>query len=518
MERNFDPSVPDEERGILGEMVGGVQHGFDRATMGIKQLLPKSIQNLGDKAGAALGMAPMDQERLDRGKRFIDKTSAASNVGQLGFDVGVGLMGAGATKLGPLADLSTQALIGATTTPGDMGERAGGAIAGTVGAAGGRLLTRALGGPLKPAITPEANIMMENGIPLTPGEMVSGQHAGGLARAMKSLEDKSTSIPIIGDIVQAAKRRSSREYNKVEINAALAPLNAKISLAGKDALARANEIVDNTYEAIKPEIIVQPSIARPTIAKALANIHKNHELFDAGHAQKLNRILAIKIEPLIAGNKAIDGEVAKEIDARLGALAREQTGGNKPLATAIYDIQEAWRNSMVGLTKHSTKQLADANTAFKNLRALNAAGEKNAEGVFSPKNLIDASKQVKGGKQELAQVARQVMPDTVPDSGTAGRSALGLAAKALITGTAAQTVGGLPAVLGATAATGAAYSRPGLSYLAKGLEPATKAALDKMPAAVRTKILQLAPDEMEHAIRLWSTQGMRGMGNQLLEQ
>jgi hypothetical protein len=354
--------------------------------------------------------------------------------------------------------------------------------------------------------------------------MVSGQTAGGGARAFRSMEDKSTSIPILGDIVRNAQRRANDSYNRVEINDALAPLKAKIHITGTDAIDRAYDIVSKTYDAVKPELFIAPNVARPTIDKARQAIDKQ-PLFDAGHAQKLNKIMAIKIDPLINGAKQISGEDAKAIDSYLGQEARRAMTkggyGNEPLGEALYALQDAWRNSMQGTTAGARQTLQDANEAFKRLRVLQFASDRTISGEFSPMDIVKGARQAKGSSTPLSEVARQVLPSTVPDSGTAGRTAvnkLATMATALGGGGAAVATGNVvPAAVGLTGLYGA-YSKPGLNYLAKGVTPVTDAIYNHLPANVQKALLRMAPADAEALLRTLTTQGLRSQSNQMQEQ
>lgn len=512
--------------GGIEKFVGGLKHSFDKSALGLKEMMPQGVQDAGDWLDEKLtGSKQLTPDVVRRGQAFVDETEGpTANIGQGAGDVALGLTTGRATKAGVMGDVSANALLNYATTPGNADTRGTAAAIGGGAAAGGRVLTRALKGPLKPFISPEASILIENDIQPTIGGMVSGANSGALPRAMRSLEDKATSIPIVGDVIQASKLRTTREYNKKEINDALAPLNAKLNLSGRDALARAHDIVDTTYEAVKPEIFIDPTIARPTIARALANIH-NDPLMDVALLNKLNRVYAIKMEPLISTNTRLSGEHAKEIDAYLGKEARKymQGGpGNTHLGEALYDLQDAWRASMVGTTPHARTTLQNANTAFKNLRSLSAAvPEGSTSGLFSPVDQIKGARKVKQQPTPLADVARSVIQDTVPDSGTAGRSALMSAAKlAGIGGTAAVAgaTGNMVPLLTGAGLSASAYTRPGLTYLAKGFDPATSAIFKLLPTDVQRQVLKMKPKDAEHVMRQMSTQMMRATANQNQEQ
>lgn len=502
------------EGGPVEQFLGGAKHHWDRAAMGLKTLFPMSIQNLSDKADEALtGKKQLTPELLQRGAAYEKETGPLSTIGGVGTDVAIGAGTGAASKAGVAADMAAQGLLNYATTPGNTEERSDAAATGAGAALGGRVLTRALGGPLRPAITPEAKALIDRDIYPTPGGMVSGTGSGGFAKAARSVEDKSTSLPVLGDIIQNAKLRAVKAYNKTEINDALAPLGAKIQLAGTDGLERAHSIVDKTLDAVTSEIKIPANVGRPTMDHVLADIRNNPRI-DASHEAAVNKLVAIKIDPRLQSG-VVNGQVARDVDAYIGDLAKKTK--DEVLQDAFYDIQKAWRNSMVGSTPSSKKILADATESFNKLRTLQTSTKESPYGLFSPRSMQKA-----GGSSDLGTAASTVLADTVPDSGTAGRTMLGTAAKSLAAaaagGTAVlhPTLGAGAAAIGGGIAT--AYSKPGLAYLAKGIRPVTDSFYNLLPAKIQQQLSRMKPQDAENALRVLSTQMMRSSANSMGEQ
>jgi hypothetical protein len=502
----------------LESVLGGLKHSWDRGALGLKQMFPKSIQEATDKYdkffdpnGASL------EDTVRRGAAYVKEAGPGANVGQTTGDVALGTGAGAASKAGVIADVAGNALLNNVLTPGDARDKAMGSGIGAGSALGGRILTRALSGPLKPAISPEASILIDQDILPTPGQMISGEGSGGIARSVRAMEDRATSLPIIGDIIQSARNRAAKEYNKREINDALEPVGVKLNLTGRDALDRAHARVDDIYNAVQKDVSIDPVVGRPTIAKALRDIDNNGQL-DADHMQVINKIIGVKIDPLVSGKVAISGAKAKNIDDYLTEQIKlaKRTPSKEPLVGALESIQDAWQSSMQGTTPEAVQSLKGVMQSKRNLRVLEKATEGSDVTMASPRTMQNAAKSLGEEPTALSGVARPVLGNTIGDTGTAGRQMLGNAInwgkKAALGGGAAVLFPNSTAAAAAT--TLGVYSKPGLNYLAKGFQPATSAVFKLLPGPVQQQLLKMAPEDAEQAIRQLSTQMMRSQATQ----
>ena len=472
------------------------------------------------------GMAPTE-DQLARGKAAVEAGGTPAKIGEITGDVGISLLpssaalkGAQAVKAAPAlnalpsairsalaggANVAGQAGVSAALAPEDRGTAA---AFGGGGAMLGGALARGVGGPLRTAMTPEAQVLADKGVYLTPGQMVSGENANWMAKSLRGAEDKIGSIPILGDVIKHGQEKSIKSFGLSEVNDALSHISAKVKEAGASGIHEAQDLISKAYDDVLPNIFVPVSGAAKAVTDTLSKF-KNAPLFTDKHAHDLEKLFTDRvIKPLVVANKAIPGDIAKQVDALIGEQAREQATSlaTRPLAKAFADLQKNWRDAMVGTTSEAKDVLRSANTAFRKLLPLEAASEASATGVFTPGQVRRASLKLKIEPSDVNDAARQVLPSTVPDSGTAGRQIL----HTLITpasagaGAAGAAASGIaPALLGTAALAAGAYTRPGSKYLSGGILPVVNALRGN----------KLSPQELEDITRLLATQGVRAAGD-----
>ena len=503
-----------------GDALKGAKASLDKAALGIKGLLPQGVQDAGDWVDKQFGGAGLTKETA---VQVPDST--AGKTGAIATDIGMGLAPGGAVLRGAQAlkaipairalpgaissimsgsaNVAGNAAAAAAMEPEDRGTAA---LWGGGGAAAGGAAARVLGGPLRTAMTPEAKVLADKDIYLTPGQMVSGEKANWMARALRGAEDKIGSIPFVGDVIKHGQEKSIKSFGLSEVNDALSHVGGKVKEAGASGIAEAHDLISKSYDNVLPYIKVPAMKGLSNVADAIDYAKNNIDLFDAGHASKLETFVDRAITPLLEKGD-IGGSAAKKMDARIGELARRQMAseGNRPLGEAFQQLQVAWRDAMEGTTKEAKQVLQGTNAAFRKLLPLEAASETSAAGVFTPGQARKAALKLKMEPSEANAAARQVLPSTVPDSGTAGRqilhSILTPTAAAGAAGTAAA--GGLaPALLGTAALAAGAYTRPGSKYLAGGVLPVVNALRGN----------KMSAQELEDITRLLATQGVRATG------
>jgi hypothetical protein len=467
--------------------------------------MPPKLVAAGSLVKTLAGQTPITQENMTP----VPDTPMGT-IGSVGGDIattvvpGYGILkGAGALQkaiaarnmakgLGTAAavgtDLAGNAGVSAALEPEDR-EKAG--MLGAAGAAVGRLAGRVFGGPLRGSVSPQAKTLMEAGVPITPGQAVSGPEAGLMARMLRGAEDKLTSIPLLGDVLKRGKARATEGYNLTKINEALGPVG-KIKVSGVEGLAKARELVSSHYDTHLPNIKVEPSLATTNIDTALNSAKKNVPFFDDVHQKKLDeyvdRFITPQINKYAAAGTEMPGQVAKKLDSDLGDMARKHmTGGlgHEPLGEALYTIQAALRTSMRGTTPPARQSLREADAAYAKMLPILEAGRRTGSGNFTPRQLAEQLHRAGERADPVTEAAKQILPDSIPDTGTAGR---GILAHMLTpSGAGAGAAGGLvlagfgPAA--AAAATAAAlYTRPGLKAAVLGVHPTVKALRNKFGA------------------------------------
>jgi hypothetical protein len=361
---------------------------------------------------------------------------------------------------------------------GDAGRAA---LAGAGGALAGRAAGRLISGG-RPNLSDSARQLVERGVMPTPGQLFDGP----VGRAVKATEDRLTSIPVVGDIITHARKRSLGDYGKVTINDALAPLPkefGRVSGGGVEAVEEASRKVSAAFERGLDGMEVQPQMVLAAYDSARQMIPRIGML-DEGQAAKVIGVLDDRISALLANGSG--GQAAKQFDAELGHYARKYSRspnpGDHPIGQAFDTMQEAWRQAMGDATSGGNNKLVlAANQAYRSmLPVVKAADKAMAQGgVFTPNQFMRSRAQFRQGQDSFDRAAQDVLPSRVPDSGTAGRLITG----GLIGGGAAPVT-----TLTTAALTGLAYSRGGISVLINGLGGA-------VPPKARARLLAMAPQD-----------------------
>jgi hypothetical protein len=335
------------------------------------------------------------------------------------------------------------------------------AAMGGAGAAGGRVLMRALGG-MKPLASKSAQELIDRGVIPTPGQLFDGP----VGNVVRATEDRLAGYPVVGDIINYARKRGLSDYGRAEVNDAIEGLGKTVSGSGKDALERAQAFVSKQYDSALTGMHMPGDVADTFVHAGLDNAATN-PLLDDAQQNVLHRYAARLSQVMREG---ADGQTIKQIDSELGAYGRKFSRSMNPadhsLGEGFYDLQTAWREAIQHVAPEDKVALLEAaNKAHRNLlpivKAVDKAGAQ--QGVFTPNQLQRSYGPFRQNQTSLNEAAQDVMPGRVPDSGTAGRLLLAgaLGGGAAISGPTA----------GATLVASVLYSRPGMALVLNGLSP-----------------------------------------------
>jgi hypothetical protein len=404
----------------------------------------------------------------------------AAGVAELGAARLLPGAGAWATRA---ADAAYGAYQGAGGNPDD---RLAGAIEGGVGGVAGgmigRGIVRGVGNAVRGVTNKNVQYLRESGVPLT-----AGQALGGITR---SVEDKLTSFPIVGDLVKARRLESMQGWNRELFDQVLDPLS-RISgytgptttngVIGEQGVDIARDLRSRGYDAALGGVHVQadPQFNQDYAASVLAG----RDLPDpmAARSDFALRQAGQQFDP---NTGALDGpgfqNAIRGIRRARNENAREVNG---------YDLGQVMGQGEQAFTSLLDRQapgvVADFNTAnevnrnFEIVRDfVNRArnGTRTGEtGLGSPSQLADAAaaNAKKYGNTagttdqpffDLTRAGQAVLPSKEGDSGTAGRVALG-SLIALAGGGGGYSAYGDSDSTGVNAAEGAGGSLTGLAGL-----------------------------------------------------
>jgi hypothetical protein len=475
------PSNPTDGNSFFQNMAAGIGKGVTDAGLGAKQLLDDSAAYLerhlgGESANAFIGT-----------KNAVDiqrETQAAVNE-KRGFDAA--LMATGGGKVGNFIGTAAPA-VAASLIPGAQGLAGALATGGALGAAQpvatgeSRLMNTAIGVAgggvgygvakgasriLGPSSATNANLQLLKAEGVQP---TVGQTLGGVANR---IEQKLQSVPILGDGIVAARSRALNQFDNAAINRATGPIGVKVNGTGQVAVKEAGDALSTAYDDALAQV---PHVTLDNqFANDMVQLHTMAQNLVPELRSKFNSLLDTRVLDRVSPQGSMLGDTYKAIDSELGAIAAKyQKSGiasETELGDAISQLKILLNQNMRRGNPQVAATLEKIDEGWANLVRIEQAAKsaKNAEGVFTPAQLNmavqTADKSTRGRAvsrgdalmQDLSRAGQSVLGGTVPDSGTAGRLAMG--GGALATGFLN------PAIPIGLAAGAAAYSRPMQSIL-----------------------------------------------------
>lgn len=426
-----------------GDLVKGPQQLWSNTVAGAADLV---APNSGFAKDAAANAAATNQDMAAREQAYQagnHPTAAGVDLNRLAPQVLAAAVAPFKTLPGVLAKLGQAGVAGAasgltqpTATDGDywsakQGQVAGGTVAGVAGQGVLGAAGKVLAGK---TLSPEVQMLVDRGITPLPGQAV-----GGMA---KNIESKLTSVPLLGDAIARGEKANIKGFNTALYNDALKPLGEKMpnGEVGSDAVQHVHDVIGQAYKAIEPKAQFaadQPflsdvqAIRSELSQKAPAMLDQFNSVLDQQVGQKMSHGL-------------MDGEAWGSARSMIGGIARERRMGNstaddRALASALSDLNDSLTQ---GVTRNSGPEiapaLARANAAWAQYKQIeNAAGSVGAtrhDNVFTPEQLSSSVRRGSTNSQratnsgvnaDLANAGSQVLGNKYPDSGTAGRIALG---------------------------------------------------------------------------------------------
>lgn len=371
----------------------------------------------------------------------------------------------------------------------------GGIVPGGALPAAGSMIAEKIGGPQwapvgamapaavsaaipRPTMTPNKQILADEGVSMTPGQLYGG--------SLRRIEDAATSIPFVGDSIKGAQRRGIESFDAAAINRALGPIGVQLprGVTGQRAVEFARTRLGDAYENLLPnlrgDLNATPAApnALPAYAGQPAPMSFQQELngiramgqnLPPPQRRQLDRIIANEVETRFTQSGLANGQTLKNIESELGNLTRDfrrsDNYDTRLLGRAVEEVQASMRRMIENVNPAYQGELARINEGYANFKKVQAAAASIGaqEGVFTPAQLqraVRAGDTTKDKRafsegdallQDLSQAGKGVLSQSVPDSGTPFRTAVrGAMAHPLM-----ATAAGIPIAAGA-----AAYSSP----------------------------------------------------------
>ena len=186
------------------------------------------------------------------------------------------------------------------------------AAIGAVGGVGGTAIGRGIANVLAPRVSPEIQLLLKEGVTPTTGQMAGGW--------LRTLEDKATSIPLLGDVINYARTKGIEEFNKAAYRRALEPIGGKVpEVTGREGVMQVKQQITNAYDKLLPKVTFVPDA---DLAKNLNNIPNEVAGLTPENAQKVLNVVNETIASRLDKDGKIKGEAFKVVEEKLGTLAK----------------------------------------------------------------------------------------------------------------------------------------------------------------------------------------------------
>ncbi|WP_370309314.1 hypothetical protein [Sphingobium abikonense] len=309
-----------------------------------------------------------------------------------------------------------------------------GALEGVAGGLAGRGTMRGLGMAFRGArgpVSDAARYLREQGVPLTPGQAAGGR--------LKTREDRLAGFQGIGDRIGEMRRQGLEAFNQSAFRQNLQPVGQDIppGVIGEDAVEATRGAVGRAYDAAlggrafdanDPQFVSE-------LGTALSGAQSLPAIGDQA-AFSIRR----SVEPFISDTGVMSGrgmqQASQELTQRIARFGNSQDAVGPDAANSLSDALSAIEGLVQRQSPGTIDAFRAANGAYRGGRVLEDAvgAARNAGlGVFTPAQLTNAAYSNArrfGGRQsttdrpffELSRAGQEVLPSTVPDSGTAGRA------------------------------------------------------------------------------------------------
>lgn len=386
---------------------------------------------LGDAAGSVLPTTAIE-------------ANAGRLMGRLGVDLGEQSM---ARYLPRVAGNATYgATYGAASNPDDP--LTGAAIGGMTNVVGGEVgagAMRGAGTVVGGVRAPNARLLADRGVRMTPGQILrdtQGPVGSQLGRAASNMEQASTSLPIAGDAIADRYADSYWDAQRAAHDEALAPIGQTANRAattGEELMQSTDEAVGQAYrDALTGRSLTPDEGFNRLLAAAEARGTRRGLLKDQ---RRLLQSAFQQIRDLTANG--IDGpryQAAMQIirDARVAVRDTHLSG---PAVAALDRAEAAFRGLARRQEPSVIPALRNADNAYRHasiLRDAQMRAVNTEDGVVSPGQfglaIRSQTRRYGGNAQaastnrpfyELQDAMRSVLPDRLPNSGTASRLAVG---------------------------------------------------------------------------------------------
>jgi hypothetical protein len=444
----------------------------------VDQKVAEGQQAYADKRSTAGGQGFDFPRTVGNMSAMAPVAAVAAPEAAMGWMAALGLgaaTGAGTSALMPVTDTEKSF---AGQKLGQMGE---GAIAGLL--SGG--LTKGLSSVVKPKVSPEIELLKSKGVTPT-----LGQNLGPMAAKM---EDRLTGIPVLGNAIAGAQKRSLDQFNKAVLDDVLQPIGKSApGKIGYDGADEVHTILDQGYKELLPKLTYKVD---DQFIDDLDKLGAMASELPEAQRTRFTEIVEKKLIDRLSKTEMMDGQTWKGVESELSRIAMElrkdASFDQRELGSAVREILVAFRGNLQRTNPEFAPQLGKLNDSYSRLVQLENATSRlgTDDGVFTPSQFLAAVRQTDSSirkskfargeaqSQDMARAGKQVLGAKYPDSGTVGRSVPAAAALG------AAGWGDMGLTLGGLTAASAPYITPGqwlMSAITAGKRPAAADPIAKL--------------------------------------
>ena len=305
------------------------------------------------------------------------------------------------------------------------------AVEGAMYGAPGGVVSHGIGKVISPAASKNEKVreMINDGIPLTPG-----QAAGGV---FNDLEQKATSIPLMGKKIADRRQDAQTAFNKKVLNKVVEPVGGHVDDVGHVGMKQAQDIGKQAYknaEEFSPGFVLDD--AGNSQLTELVDMVK---YLPESEAKRFIKFYNDKVASRFSEAGGITSKTYKQMTSDIAKIAGNAHPEAETAGGALKRLSMIFKETARRVSPEYAELIRKADKVHAGVRTVEGAVNKGSlkEGVFTPGQLLTASKTAdktvaknrsargEGMLQDYASNAQKVLGNTVPDSGTAGRTFLG---------------------------------------------------------------------------------------------
>ncbi|OAQ22038.1 hypothetical protein K457DRAFT_131507 [Linnemannia elongata AG-77] len=182
--------------------------------------------------------------------------------------------------------------------------------------------TTGMAGALARILSPKAStnknvkVLLEEGINPTPGQIMGG--------TAQRIEDKLTSMPIVGDAITSARRRAVEDLNRAAYRRALDPIEEKVSSeVGREGVRHVSRQLSDAYTTLLPNLKFR---ADNQFKTEINQLHRMAHTLPKAEVQAFKTILREKVLRHLTPQGHASGESIKTVESELGRLSSGYRG------------------------------------------------------------------------------------------------------------------------------------------------------------------------------------------------